>query len=154
MLQRHAIQKLRGNKSSPVLLADVMDGGYVRVIQGRGSLSFPPEPSQRLRVACDIFRQEFECDKAMKSCVFSFVDDTHPSAAELLGYTIVRDDLVDHETKHPSGSIHLTDGICASQRDAIITHYHVRSFPVGNSVARSHPTPASGFQETGGIQSL
>src|SRR5208282_2016944 len=50
VLQRRALQKLHRNERMPVLLANVMDRADVGVIQGRSSLCFALEPSERLRI--------------------------------------------------------------------------------------------------------
>jgi len=43
------------------------------------------------------FGQEFEGYETAKPRVLSFIDHTHPTAAEFLGDAIVRDELTNHE---------------------------------------------------------
>ena len=51
MLQRYAIQKLHRDEGVPVLLANVMDGADIRMIQGRRSLRLALKTGKRLRIA-------------------------------------------------------------------------------------------------------
>ena len=51
ILQRRALQILHDDERSPVLLADVVDGADVRVVQRRRRLRFAREPAQRLGIA-------------------------------------------------------------------------------------------------------
>ncbi|MGA8036896.1 MAG: hypothetical protein WB985_13095 [Candidatus Acidiferrales bacterium] len=44
--------------------------------------AFEPSAFARLRVFGDFFRQEFQGDESLKACVFGFIDDPHPAAAE------------------------------------------------------------------------
>jgi len=53
------------------------------------------EPSERLRIASDIFWQEREGDEAQRG-ILGPIDNTHSAASELLGDSIVRDGLADH----------------------------------------------------------
>jgi hypothetical protein len=52
--------------------------------------------SERLRIASDIFRQEFEGDKTVESDIFCLVDHTHAAATEFRDDAIMRDGLADH----------------------------------------------------------
>ena len=54
---------------------------------------------ERLRVAGNLFGQEFEGDEAMQARVFRFVDHAHPAAAELLDDAIMRDGPPDHRSR-------------------------------------------------------
>src|SRR5438128_1194216 len=96
MLQRLAFQKLHGDESLPLLLADVVDGADVRVIEGGRGLRLASETGQRLKVSGNFFRQEFEGDETVQARVFGLVDHTHPTAAEFLQDAVVRDGLAEH----------------------------------------------------------
>ncbi len=89
MLQRHAIQVLHGNERLPVVLADVVNGANIRMIQRGSGLRFALETGERLRVACNFLRQEFESHEAMKARVFGFIDDSHSAAAEFFNDAVV-----------------------------------------------------------------
>src|SRR5271166_4010581 len=97
MLQRHAVQKLHGEKSVAVLLANVVNCADVGVTQCGCRLCFALKAGKCLRVTADLRWQEFQCDEAAKAHVLSFVNHSHAAAAEFLDNTVMRDDLVDHE---------------------------------------------------------
>ncbi len=83
-------------KACAVLLADIVNGADIGMVQcGRG-LGFALETGQGLRVASNIFGQEFQRDKAVQPSVFSLVDHTHPAATEFFHDAVVRDGLADH----------------------------------------------------------
>src|ERR1700723_569028 len=79
-----------------VLLANVVDGADVRVIQRRGGLRFAPETGQSVEVLRNVFGQELESDKAVQPSILSLVDDPHPAATELLDDAVMRDGMADH----------------------------------------------------------
>src|SRR5271156_1466826 len=95
MLQGRAFQKLHGNKSLPVFLADIVDGADVRMIQSRSSLGFALKAAESLGIFGDFVGEEFERHKAAQSYVFSFVDDAHASAADFFNDAVVRNGLSD-----------------------------------------------------------
>jgi hypothetical protein len=64
--------------------------------RGRGGLRFALEASQSLRVFRNLVRQELQGNKTVQLYVLSFVDDTHPAAAELLDDAVMRDGFADH----------------------------------------------------------
>src|SRR5438445_9251391 len=95
MLQCYAVQKLHGYKSMPILLANVVDRAYIRVIQcGRG-LGFALKTGECLRVTGNFLWQELEGDEAMQPRVFGLIDDAHAPAAEFLDDAVVRNGLAD-----------------------------------------------------------
>ena len=96
MLQRHALQKLHGDERLAVLLADVVDGADVGMIQRGSRLRFALEAAERLGIAGDFVGQELEGDETAQPRVFGLVDHTHPAAAELPDNAVVRDGLADH----------------------------------------------------------
>src|ERR1019366_8721733 len=63
VLKRHTIEKLHGDERLPVLLADAVNRADVGVIEGRRGLSFALKTGERLRIACNILRQELEGDE-------------------------------------------------------------------------------------------
>ena len=90
-----ALQILHRDEGAAVLLADVMNGADVGMIQrGRGA-SLPLESAQRLPVASQIVRQELERDEATEPGVLRFVDHAHAAAAELLDDAVVGEGLAD-----------------------------------------------------------
>ena len=65
------------------------------MVEGRSSLSFSLETSQGLRVLCDVIGQKLQSDKPVQGYVFSLVDNTHPTAAQLFDDAVMRDGLAD-----------------------------------------------------------
>ena len=95
LLQRGALQILHGDEGAAVLLADIMNGADVGMIQrGRGS-SLALEPAQRLTVAGEFVRQELQRDEAMEPGVLRFVNHAHSAAAKLLDDAVVGERLAD-----------------------------------------------------------
>src|SRR5229473_3561613 len=96
MFQRGALEKLHGDEGFSVLIADIMDGADIGMIQCRGCLRLPLEPSERLGVACDVFGEELQRDETMEAGILGFIDDSHTAAAELFNYAIMQDGLANH----------------------------------------------------------
>ena len=96
MLQRHAVEKLHGNKGLPVLVINLVDGTDVRMIQCRRSLRFAAEAGQCLRVLGYFIWQELKGNKASESGVLGLIDHAHTTAAQLVDDAEVRDGLADH----------------------------------------------------------
>ena len=84
VLERSPIQKFHRDKGVALLLADVMNGADVGVIQRGSRLCFPLEASERLRIASDIVGQKLECDKAVKTSVLSLINHAHSATTQLL----------------------------------------------------------------------
>ena len=104
VLEGGAIQILHGDEGLPLLLADVINGADVGMVQSRGRLGLPLKAGQSLGVAGDVIGQELECHKTMKASVFSFVYHSHPPATDLLDNAVVGDGLADHVlTEHGLG---------------------------------------------------
>src|SRR5208283_1135285 len=88
-LQGQAIQKLHGDESLAVLLADVVDRANVGVVQSGRGLGFALKTSEGPRVMGDRVGQELEGDKTMQARVFCLVDHTHSASAEFLDNAVV-----------------------------------------------------------------
>ncbi len=69
------------------------------MVQGRRGARLSAKTFQRLRVFCNILRQELQSDKATEFDVLGLVDHTHPATAQLLDDAVVRDGLTDHWRK-------------------------------------------------------
>ena len=101
VLQRLAFQKLHRNEGSPVLPTDVIDCADVGVIKRRRGLRLALESGKGLRIPGYILRQELECDETVETSVLGLIDDTHPAAAELLHYAVVRNPCSNHDLGGP-----------------------------------------------------
>jgi hypothetical protein len=78
------------------VLADFVDGANVGMVEGRGCAGFAAETLDDLDVLGEFIGQEFQGDGTAELGIFRFVNDTHASATQFLGNSVVRDGLVDH----------------------------------------------------------
>jgi hypothetical protein len=93
--QRGSLQILHGDEGAAILLADVVNGADVWMIQrGRGA-SLALEPAQRLAVVGQVVCQELENYGATEPRVLRSVDHTHSASAKLLDDAVVGERLAD-----------------------------------------------------------
>ena len=95
MLQRHPVEELHDEERAAALLADVVDGADVGVVQRRGGPCLAAESGQRLGITSKVGRQELQRDEALQARILGLVHDTHAAAAELLDDAVVRERLTD-----------------------------------------------------------
>jgi len=93
VLQRQPVQKLHDDEGLPLVLPDLVDGTDVWMVQGGRSACLPAKAFQSLRVLGNVVRQELERYETTKLGVFRFVDNSHPTPAQLLDDAVVRDGL-------------------------------------------------------------
>ena len=79
VLQRHPVQVLHHQKRLIAVLADLVNGADVGMVEGRGGARLAAEAFQRLRVLRHVIGQELQSHEAAKFSVFGLVDDTHPA---------------------------------------------------------------------------
>ena len=103
MLQGVAIQKLHGDESLAVLLANVVNRADVGMVERGCSLGFALEAAECLRVAGHFVGQEFQAYKTVQPSVLGLVNHPHPAAAELFDNAVVRNCLVDHRREYYVG---------------------------------------------------
>ena len=96
MFQRHAVQIFHDDEGLAVLFADFVNGANVGVIQSRSGFRFAAETFERLTIARDVIGKELKCHETVQAGVLSFVDHTHPAAAQFLDDAIMREGLADH----------------------------------------------------------
>src|ERR1700733_11213208 len=117
MLQGYAIQEFHGDKGLAILIADVVNGANVGMIQRRRSLCLALKAGQCLRIAGNFFGKELEGNETPQPCVLGFVHYSHPAATKFLHNAVMRNGLADHSgVRVALGSLHLTDPASASQR--------------------------------------
>jgi hypothetical protein len=104
-LQRLAFQQLHGNEILAVPFTDVVNGAYIRTVQGGSRLGFPLEARWGLRVLGKFIGKELDGHEAVQARVLGFVDHTHPSGTKLLDDAVVRDGLADHAQECYGGSM-------------------------------------------------
>jgi len=96
MLQGAAGQILHHDEQAAFMLANLMDGADVGMVQGGGSAAFAAEALKSLGIAGSFLGKKFEGDKAAEGSVFSLVNHTHSAAASKLYDAVMRDGLSDH----------------------------------------------------------
>ncbi len=96
VFQSHAIEKLHGDERASFVIADLVDGADVGMVQRRGGARLAAKTFERLRILRDFVRQEFERDEASKVGVLGLVHHTHSTAAQLADDAVVRDRRVNH----------------------------------------------------------
>ena len=96
MFQRHAIQKFHDNERLLTVLADLVNGANIGMVESRRCSSLAAKAFQGLRVLRQFVGQEFKGDETAKFGVLSLVDHSHAAAAEFFDNAVVRDGLVDH----------------------------------------------------------
>src|SRR5208282_3355842 len=121
LFERLAFQQLHGDEVASAVFANLVDGADVRMVQSGGRARFALKTFQRKRIFFRLGRQELECDVAAKVDVLGFVNNAHPSAAQLGKDTVVRDGLADHGLADHAGehswerAIHVRPEVGASQ---------------------------------------
>ena len=95
MLQRRPVEELHDEERAAVLLADVVDGADVGVVQRRRGPRLAAESGQGLGIVGEVWRQELQRDEALQPRILGFVDHAHPAAAQLLDDAVVRERLTD-----------------------------------------------------------
>ncbi len=96
VLQGLAAEVLHDHKGTAIVLADIVDGADVGMVERRGSLRFTLETRQGLRIATELVGQELQRHEAVKAGVLGLVDHTHAAAAELLNDAVMRNRGLDH----------------------------------------------------------
>ena len=96
VLQGHAIQILHGDKRLAVLLANVVNGADVGMVQRGSRLRLALEAAERLRILGHFIGQKLERDEAVQPRVLGLIDHTHAAAAQLVDNAVMRNGLPDH----------------------------------------------------------
>ncbi len=89
LLQRRSGQKFHGDERAAALLADVINRADIRMVERRSRFGLTLESFQRLRIARQFVREEFQSHSAVQPGVFSLKNDTHPAATKLFEHTIM-----------------------------------------------------------------
>src|SRR6202044_800442 len=84
-----------------VVLANVVNGTDIRMIQCRSATRLALETFEGLMVAGHIFGQEFQCDVTMEACILGFIDDAHTSTAQFFEHAVVGKGLAKHGGEDP-----------------------------------------------------
>jgi hypothetical protein len=95
VLESGAVEKFHGDEGAAIVLADVVDGANVWMIERGGGACFALESFKRLGISCKIVGKKFEGDETAEASVFGFVDDTHSTTAEFFDDAVMRNCLTD-----------------------------------------------------------
>ena len=89
MLQRPAVEQLHHEEPLAVVLADVEERADVGVIQRRGDACLALEAFDRLRIARQLRREEFDGNLPAEPRVLGAIDHSHAAAAEFFDDAVV-----------------------------------------------------------------
>ena len=89
-------EQLHGDEVLPFVLIDCVDGADAGMIEGRRSAGLTLESLEHGRVLGELRGEELQRDMATEAGVLRFVDDAHPTAAELRRHAVVRQSATDH----------------------------------------------------------
>jgi hypothetical protein len=93
LLQRCAFQMLHGDEGSAVLLAEIVDGADVGMIESGSGFCFALKTRESLGILGDGRGKELQRDVAAETRVFCLIGDTHASGAKSADNAITRIDL-------------------------------------------------------------
>src|SRR5580704_15108283 len=96
VLQRLPLEIFHHEENMPRVLADIMNGANIRMIQSRSSPSLAPEPVQGKRVPRHFIRKELQRHGPAQPHILSLINHTHPAAAQLLKDAVMRDSPANH----------------------------------------------------------
>jgi len=96
VFQRLALQQFHGDERLAVVLANVVEGADVGMIERRSGARFALEALQGLGALGDILGQEFERHQAPQPRVLGLINHTHTSAPKFLEDPVVGDGFADH----------------------------------------------------------
>ena len=89
MLESDAVEKFHCDKGLAVLLANIVNGTDIRMIERGGGLRFALKTSERLGIKGNFWGKEFQRDESVKAGVFGFVDNAHATTAEFFDDAVV-----------------------------------------------------------------
>ena len=87
--QRGALEVLHDDEGAAILLADIVNGADVGVIQRRRGPRLAAKPAESVGLASQFFGQELHRDEPMEPFVLRLVDDAHPARADPLEDAVV-----------------------------------------------------------------
>ena len=93
LLERLTLHEFHCDVGATILLADVVDGADVWMIESRGGPGFAAEAAKRIPIRRHFGGQEFDGRKASQTNVLGLVHDAHAAAAERAQQTIRTDPL-------------------------------------------------------------
>ena len=91
MFQRHPVHEFHGDERFTRILADVMNGANVGMIQRGRSFGLAAKTFECLRIAGEFHGKEFQRDKTIEASVLRFIDHAHTATAEFFDDALMRD---------------------------------------------------------------
>jgi hypothetical protein len=98
LLERLALQSFHAQEGLALMVADVVDGADVRMVERRGGARLALEALPGVRLVESISGQELERNEPTEPRVLGFVDLAHASGANLRDDLVVQDGLADHRS--------------------------------------------------------
>jgi len=96
MFERDAVQELHDDERVAIVLADLVDGADIGMIErGRGA-RFAAKAFEGLLVSRQLVWQEFKGNEAAQFRILGFIDNAHAAATKLLDDPVMRNDLPNH----------------------------------------------------------
>ena len=141
IFQRRALQILHDDERPLVLLADVVDGADVRVVECRCRPRLAREPVQGLAVAREFVGDELESHRTAEPRIFGFVQHAHAACADPLDDAVVRERLTDERIA--AGLMSLPTRAPVSCRAARSIAGAPRKLPARSCAASSERTSCS-----------
>ena len=97
MFQGLSGQAFHDDEQMPIMLADLMNGADVGVVQRRGGARLAAKAFQRLRILRSIVGKKLQSDETAEQRVFRLVHHSHSAAAKEFGDPVMGDGCADHE---------------------------------------------------------
>ena len=91
MGQRLSLEILHGNKWLAFMLAKIVNGANVRIVESGGGPRFAFEALESLRILGQALRKKFKCNTTAQARVFGLTYHTHSPAAQFAKYAVMRD---------------------------------------------------------------
>src|ERR1700722_2945654 len=82
VLQGRTFEILHGDEGLTLLLADIVDGADVGMVQRRGGLGLTLEAAESLGILGDFIGQELQRHKTAQAGVFGLINNSHAPAAQ------------------------------------------------------------------------
>src|ERR1700735_3979299 len=98
MFKRGAVEEFHDEEGASGVLADVVDGADIGMVQRRGGFGFAAETLKCLMILGEVVGKKLERDKTSEAGVFGLVDPAHAAAAEFLDDPVMRNGLVEQRT--------------------------------------------------------
>ncbi len=96
LVERRPVDQLHDDEAAAFVLADVVEGADVGVVEGRGGAGFALEPLGGERIGRHRLGQELQRDVAAEAEILGAVDHAHAAGTQPIDDAVVRDNGTDH----------------------------------------------------------